>query len=170
MGEFLLHILGLNHAGEVIYIRKVKYSQFKAGDLVPYVYPNPNRKTKHGYYRILERFYKAEDIVELLTTKDPNVIDQNAFVTKQRRLQGKDMYLLSCNRHSFQNIALQYPGWNKHAVEHAIKLYLKAEEDEAERKSREHIASVLAEEEPIPMRTTEEQQAHIKALLDNWGD
>ena len=168
MGEFLLHILGLNHAGEVIYIRKVKYSQFKAGDLVPYVYPNPNRKTKHGYYRILEKFYKAETIVDLLTTQDPNVIDQNAFVTKQRRLLGKEMYDLTCQRHSFQWVALQYDGWNKHAVEHAIKLYLKAEEAEAEKRNREHIASMT--EEPIVVRTTEEQQAHIKALLDNWGD
>ena len=181
MGEFLLSLLGFDHDGTVIYTRRLKGARKGVGDVVPFVYPNPNRKTKRMYYRILEKFYEPELIIELLKTQNPNVIDQDGKVEYQRRLQGKDMYNLAATGHSFQQIAMQYGGWHVLAVDYAINRYKNwAKEQakvEAESKPEPRIEvadmSTLAYYDPddqhiAPEQLTDEQIAKRDALLAQW--
>lgn len=160
MGEFLLHILGFDHDGTVIFTKHLKGSHYKVGDAVPFVYPNQDRKTKRFYYRILEKFYDPHIIIELLKSKDPNVIDKDGFVQYQRILRGKDMYNLTLAHHSFQDIATQYK-WHKHAVEFSVKRYLDwiKENDDSD---------LDTEPKLTPEQLTAEQIAKREALLAQW--
>ncbi len=163
MGDFLLSLLGFDHEGVVIFTRVLKGSRYKVGDAVPFVYPNQERKTKRKYYRILEKFYEPDQIVELLHTRDPNVIDLNGFVNFQRVLLGKEMLRLASTGHSFQQIATQYK-WHRHAVDYAIKQYQKWQVLDD--------ARVMAEEQEgmtyIPADTPE-MKAKIQKVLENWS-
>jgi hypothetical protein len=179
MGEFLLSFLGFSADGEVVYTRRLKSSQYRVGDAVPFVYPNPHRKTKRHYYRILEKFYEPELIVELIRTQNPDIIDQDGFVVYQRRLRGKDMFKLASTGHSFIQIAQAY-GWHKLAVEHAINAYKTWQEqlDAEERKIRPEpeVAdmSTLEYYDPddtpplVPENLNAEQIAKREALLAQW--
>lgn len=165
MGEFLLGYLAFNQDNAVVFTRKLKGSHYGANDHVPFVYPNPTRNTKRIYYRILEKFYEPETIVELLKTRDPNVIDQDGFVPYQRQLRDKDIYELSATGHSFQKIAVQYK-WNKHAVIAAIKRHERVLAQEQEQ--NDYVAAL--DEEPIqyPEHLTADQIAKREALLAEW--
>lgn len=178
MGEFLLSYLGFDANHVVIYKRIVRGSKHKAGDAVPFVHPNQQRKTKRIYYRILEKFYEPELIIELLTTQDPNVIDRNGFVPYQRILVGKDMYSLALVGHSFVNIAAleQYAGWNKHAVEYAINKYKKwqSQEDTKAEEESKYLAGLdyadTSIKEPIHANEglTEEYKTKRDSILAQW--
>jgi hypothetical protein len=162
MGDFLLYLLKFDHDGTVIFTKHLKGSHYKAGDAVPFVYPNQDRKTKRFYYRILEKFYEPDLIVELLTSRDPNVIDRDGFVAHQRLLRGKDMYAQAQAGHSFDTIAKQF-GWNKHAVEYAVEMYLdwqRAHATDDEPAEEEHKMT--------PEQLTAEQLAKRQALLAEW--
>ena len=165
MGELLLSMLGFDHDGTVIYTRKLKGSHYKVGEAVPLMCPHPKREVKRNYYRILEKFYEPETIVELLKTRDPNVIDQDGFVPYQRQLRDKDIYELSATGHSFQKIAVQYK-WNKHAVIAAIKRHERVMSQEQEQ--NDYVAAL--DEEPIqfPEHLTADQIAKREALLAEW--
>jgi hypothetical protein len=180
MGEFLLSILGFAADGTVVFTRKLKGARKGVGEAVPFVHPNPNRKTKRTYYRILEKFYDPETIVELLKTQNPNVIDQDGKVEYQRRLLGKEMYNLAATGHSFQRIAMQYGGWHVLAVDYAIKKYKNwaSEQAKNEPKPEPHIEvadmSTLAYYDPddqhvTPEHLTAEQIAKREALLAEWN-
>lgn len=165
MGELLLSMLGFDHDGTVIYTRKLKGSHYKVGEAVPLMCPHPKREVKRNYYRILEKLYDPETIVELLKTQDPNVIDQNGFVTFQRRMAGKDMMNLLGQRHSFQQIGQRY-GISKHAVELSIKLYNQYVSAEAKKKAAE-LAELTHDDEPkmVPLSTSD----RIKSVIDAFG-
>jgi hypothetical protein len=165
MGELLLSMLGFDHDGTVIYTRKLKGSHYKVGEAVPLMCPHPKREVKRNYYRILEKLYDPETIVELLKTQDPNVIDQNGFVTFQRRMAGKDMMNLLGQRHSFQQIGQRY-GISKHAVELSIKLYNQYVAAEANKEAAE-IAELTHDDEP--KLTPEAPSEKIKRLMADWG-
>jgi hypothetical protein len=168
MGEFLLSLLTFDHDGTVVFTKHLKGSRYKAGDAVPFVYPNQDRKTKRFYYRILEKFYEPNLIIELLKTQDPNLIDNDGFIPYQRILRGKDMYNLTLNHHSFEEIAVQY-GWNKHAVEYAISQYRKWQAKEDERAHLEAEDALIDDEPKLsPEQLTAEQIAKREALLAQW--
>lgn len=170
MGEFLLHLLKFDHDGTVIFTKHLRGSHYQAGDAVPFVYPNQHRKTKRFYYRILEKFYEPELIVELLTTRDPNLIDHDGFVPLQRILRGKDMHTQAQAGHSFEYIGKQY-GWHKHAVEYACTRYLEWQREnphETLTHPQEDDTDITDEPKLTPEQLTAEQIAKRQALLAEW--
>lgn len=176
MGEFLLSILGFDADGTVIYTRRLKGGQYRVGDAVPFVYPNQHRETKRSYYRILEKFYAPEIIVELIKTQDASVVDQNGYVLYQRRLTGKKMHELASTGHSFQQIGHEY-GWHRHAVEHAIKLYKawQHEQDVNEPHIEVYDMELLKDYIPednetylIPEHLSAEEKTKREAILAQW--
>lgn len=167
MGEFLLSLLAFDHDGTVIFTKHLKGSHYKAGDPVPFVYPNQHRQTKRFYYRILEKFYEPETIITLLKTQDPNVIDQDGKVKYQRILQGKEMKLMAEQNQTYAQIAAKFK-WNKHAVAHAIKEYQKYEAQEAEQAHTNALLDENADEHIPNPNLTAEQLAKRAELLAQW--
>lgn len=169
MGEFLLSFLGFGEDGTtIVFTRKLKGSHYKAGDAVPFVYPNPQRKTKRVYLRILEKFYDPEVIAELIRTQDPLVIDKNDMIASDRRLQDAEIYKKVTNTvsdNSFLYVGLEI-GWHKLAVEAAVKRH-SAKLEQEKRDARE---ALVTQPQPQPQQTKEESQKHINELLANWGD
>lgn len=165
MGEFLLSFLGFATDGTIIYTRRLKGSHYEVGDAVAFVYPNQHRKTKRAYLRILEKFYEPELIAKLIETQDPNVIDQNGFVSYQRQLQDEDIYNLlfkSGNQHSFLQVGIMY-GWHRKAVEASAHRH-KARLDKAKREAVD-----IQDTEPLSQsKLTHNQQVRIDNLLSQW--
>lgn len=176
MGELLLSLLELATDGTVVFSRKIKGSHYGKGDAVPFVYPNPHRKTKRQYYRILEKFYEPELIVELLRTQDPDVIDQDGKVPYQRELRDRDIYNLASQGKSYEFIGQQYK-WHKQAIIEAVNRHKRRDLDEDSRVAKpEDLARYIPEPEaeldqsplanqPLPP----DQLAKLNAMLDAWG-
>lgn len=169
MGELLLSLLKLSSDGTVVFSRKLKGSHYGNNDPVPFVYPNPNRKTKRQYYRILEKFYEPELIVELLRTQNPDVIDRDGKVPFQRELRDKDIYNLVAQGKSAQSVAQQYK-WHRHAVLEACHRHKRRDLEEDSRVARpEDLVPYEPDETVLPQITrTPEQQAELEKLMEVW--
>jgi hypothetical protein len=178
MGEFLLSFLGFDDIGNVIYTGTIKASKFKIGDKVHICKPNPNRPNGKQYYRIYDKFYDIEEIVELIKTQNPQIIDKDFKIPYQRHLQDADIYNLARAGNSFLSIGQKY-GWHHRAVELAVQRYQTAiliqmdgvNENELTDAKREPMDILVSDNEPThapaPPHITDEERERLLAV---WGD
>lgn len=90
MGEFLLTILGINHDNQLIYTTLTPRAKYRIGQCVTRYYPHGAHNK--AYYRIYDKAYDEHTLRALLTTQDPNAVDQNMFTRYQRERQDADIY------------------------------------------------------------------------------
>ncbi len=134
MGEFLLNILRMTDAGDIVFAKKIKFAKFKVGDPVPVFYPHGYvDETSTPFIRICYRSYKPHVIEQLLLTGDPNVVDQDGFIKYQRELRDEAIHTDFTNGKDLKTIAYAY-NWHPMAIMAAVERH-KARADRAKSKA-----------------------------------
>ena len=158
MGEFLLNILGFSADGShLIYVKRVHRAKFKVGDAVTISKPNPRRTLQTSYYRIYNFMYPIELLHELVRSQNPNVVDQNGFVSKQREYDDADIVVAQSQGESIQSIAERYR-WHPEAVKLALV-----------RHKARAIANANAERGATLTQAPTSTSDRIKAVMDAFG-
>jgi hypothetical protein len=170
MGEFLLSILTMQD-NILVYSRKLPFSHFKNGTSVTLYNPHAGNPNACLYYRVYDKPYKQSQLLELVATQNPNVIDEDDLVPYQRQLRDADIYELIQIGYSFSSIGQKY-GWHKEAVREAVRRHQEytAKRNNDTEAERTPMDTLVADNDhidnPVPSLTPE-QKEHI---LSVWSD
>ena len=159
IGDFLLGLLKYNDQNEVVYSKKLKFAQFKIGD-IPLTFRHNNAYDTPEYFRICDRAYKVETVRELLDTLNPDVIDGGYSTALGRANRDRDAYdLVASGRHA-QWVAMKYNSVPVQAVHAAIARHA------------DWLTSVSPAHTKIPAQPqyTTEEQLKANAILAYWAD
>jgi len=155
IGEFLLGLLEYNDQKEVVYSRKLRFAQFKKGD-IPLTFRHNNAYDTPEYFRICDRAYKVSIVRELLDTLNPDVIDGGYSTAQGRANRDRDVYDLVASGNHAQWVALKYNNVPVQAINAAI-----------ERHTAWLVSVSPTHRQPQPHTTTEHQQK-IDKVLSVW--
>lgn len=178
MGEFLLSILKLQD-GVLFYSRKLPFSHFKSDTPVTLYNPHTGNPNACMYYRIYNRPYKQSQLMELVASQDPNVIDEDNLVPYQRQLRDADIYELIQVGYSFPSVGQKY-GWHKEAVREAVRRHQAYMAKRGIELDQYKTSENLAERAPMDTLVEDNTPTHIPAptltpeqrehILSVWSD